>query len=321
MSYKIISFSFVKIPLKPYINEYFVAVVVNGKNKKIVQIDKKYKNVIKVGLEGKVVKKKVLDKTIFVFNPIEKSQKSDGVKVALITGSSRGIGRAIALEFARRGMIVIINSRNENRLGVETFAQIKKISPKSSYLVCDVSDEKKVQNLIGKIINKYKKIDILVNNAGIMEGKNVASMDVGLWDKVIDTNLKSMFLCCKEVISYMKNIGGGKIINLTSISGQIGYAGQSHYSASKAGIIGFTKSLAKELAGDNILVNAIAPGFIDTKILDIIPKAILSGYIENIPLKRLGTVEEVAKLVGFLASDDANYITGQVININGGLFM
>jgi 3-oxoacyl-[acyl-carrier protein] reductase len=242
-------------------------------------------------------------------------------KVALVTGSSRGIGRAIALELAKRGFSVVINNDEKPEEKVEVMNEIKKIGQQAIYIQVDVSDPDQVDEMIKKILNEFCRIDILVNNAGVVMDKKLENMSIEQWNRVISVNLTGTFNCTKSVIKYMKEQGGGRIINIASVVGEIGNFGQSNYAASKGGVIAFTKTVAKEYAKDGILVNAIAPGFIKTKILQNIPEKVMQKILDQIPLGRLGDPEEVAKLVCFLASDDANYITGQVININGGVYM
>jgi NAD(P)-dependent dehydrogenase (short-subunit alcohol dehydrogenase family) len=199
--------------------------------------------------------------------------------------------------------------------------EIKKIGQQAIYIQVDVSDPDQVDEMIKKILNEFCRIDILVNNAGVVMDKKLENMSIEQWNRVISVNLTGTFNCTKSVIKYMKEQGGGRIINIASVVGEIGNFGQSNYAASKGGVIAFTKTVAKEYAKDGILVNAIAPGFIKTKILQNIPEKVMQKILDQIPLGRLGDPEEVAKLVCFLASDDANYITGQVININGGVYM
>ena len=242
-------------------------------------------------------------------------------KVALVTGSSRGIGRAIAIELAKSGIDIVVNNHENPQEGLEVVNEINKIEQHAIYIQTDVSDPNQVEKMIEKIINEFGRIDILINNAGITRDKMLLNMDTDHWDRVISVNLTGTFNCTKAVIKYMKKHGGGKIINIASVVGEIGNIGQANYSASKGGVISFTKTVAKEYARDKIIVTAIAPGFIETKMLETIPEKVMQRILDQIPLHRLGKPEEVAKLVCFLASDDANYITGQVININGGLYM
>ena len=242
-------------------------------------------------------------------------------EVALVTGSSRGIGRAIAIELAKRGINIVINNDKDPQEGIEVVNEINKIGQRAIYIQADVSDPDQVKKMIEKIIDEFGRIDILINNAGITRDKMLENMDIDHWDRVISVNLTGTFNCTKSVIKYMKKQGSGKIINIASVVGEIGNFGQANYAASKGGVIAFTKTVAKEYAKYDVLVNAIAPGFINTKMVEGIPQEVIRKILEQIPLGRLGEPEEVAKLVGFLASDDANYITGQVINLNGGLYM
>jgi 3-oxoacyl-[acyl-carrier protein] reductase len=240
-------------------------------------------------------------------------------KVALITGSSRGIGRAIAIELAKSGIDIVVNNDKNPQEGIEVVNEINKIAQRAIYIQADVSNPDQVADMFEKIITKFGRIDILINNAGITRDKMLVNMDIEFWNSVISVNLTGVFNCTKSVIKYMKKQGGGKIINISSIVGEIGNIGQANYAASKGGVISFTKTIAKEYARDGIIVNAIAPGFIKTKMLETIPEKVMQKILNQIPLGRLGNPEEVAKLVCFLVSDDANYITGQVININGGI--
>ena len=242
-------------------------------------------------------------------------------KLALITGGTRGIGFAIALEFARNGyQIIITNSKSrEEGESAESFFRNKNYSCR--YFQADVVKEEEVKKLLDSVIDEFGRIDVLVNNAGIIIDKTIKNLSYNDWCKVIEVNLNGTFLCTREAFRHMKTLGHGKIINISSVIGEIGNIGQSNYSASKGGIISFTKSAAKEFARSGILVNAIAPGFIHTNMMENIPEEQLRQIINQIPLQRLGEPMEVAKLALFLASEDSNYITGQVFNINGGLYM
>ena len=242
-------------------------------------------------------------------------------KVALVTGSSRGIGRAIAIELAKRGVSVVINDDKNIQEGLEVTNEIKKMGQDGIYIQADVSDLSQVDKMAEKTINEFGRIDILINNAGITRDSLLENMDIDDWNEVISVNLTSVFNCTKSVIKYMQKQGGGKIINISSISAEIGNIGQSNYSAAKGGVISFTKTIAKEYARKGIIANVVAPGFIKTKMLETIPETVMQKILNQIPLRRLGDPEEVAKLICFLVSDDANYITGQVININGGIYM
>lgn len=242
-------------------------------------------------------------------------------KVALVTGSSRGIGRAIALELAKEGIDIVINNDGNPQEGIEVVNEINEIGQQAIYIQADVSDPDRVNKMTEKIIEEFGRIDVLINNAGIARDKMLVNMDVEHWNRVVSVNLTGTFNCTRSVIKYMKKQGGGKIINISSVVGEIGNIGQANYAASKGGVISFTKAIAKEYARDKIIVNAVAPGFIETKMLETIPEKVMQKILSQIPLRRPGKPEEVAKLVNFLVSDDANYITGQVINVNGGLYM
>ncbi len=242
-------------------------------------------------------------------------------KTALITGSSRGLGKAIALELAKSGANVILNASKSSSDIDNTLLDFQS---KGFIVTCakgNVSIKEDVEAIFSKIIETHGTIDILVNNAGITKDTLMLRMNEEDWDNVIDTNLKSAFLCTKSAVKIMMRKKTGKIINISSIVGVIGNAGQANYAASKAGMIGLTKSIAKEFASRNITCNAIAPGFIASNLTEILADNVKENYLNNIPLKRFGTPEEVANLVSFLASDCANYITGQVIHIDGGMVM
>ncbi len=243
-------------------------------------------------------------------------------KVALITGSARGIGKAIALELANHGANIVINDiLIENEIN-KTLEEIKQSTNKAIGIRADITKLDEVESMVKEIINKFGKIDILVNNAGITRDSLLIRMKEEDWDAVININLKGTFNCSKTVAKYMmREKKGGKIVNISSVIGLVGNIGQANYAASKAGIIGLTKSMAKELALRNINVNAIAPGFIETDMTKKLPEKVRQELQQQIPLKRLGIVEDVAKAVYFLVSDASNYITGQVINVDGGMVM
>ncbi len=243
-------------------------------------------------------------------------------KVALITGSARGIGKAIACELANHGANIVINDilpKNEINKTVEEICQI---GNKVLGIRADITIFDEVKSMTEKIVDKFGKIDILVNNAGITRDSLLIRMKEEDWDSVIKINLKGNFNSSKAVVKYMmRQKSSDKIINISSVIGLVGNIGQANYAASKAGIIGLTKSMAKELAIRNINVNAIAPGFIETDMTKKLPEKVRQDLQRLIPLKRLGTVEDIAKVVYFLVSDAANYITGQVINVDGGMIM
>ena len=238
-------------------------------------------------------------------------------KVVVVTGAAQGIGRQIALNFAKlKAKVVILDVVEETLKEAQ-----KELSSHSEclYYVVDVTDSKGVEEVINKIIDNSLKIDILINNAGITRDNLALRLSESDWDKVITVNLKGAFLCSKFCAKYMVKQRQGKIINISSIIGIIGNPGQANYSASKAGLIGLTKTFAKELGSRNICVNAIAPGYIQTKMTDVLPDKVKEEMLKRIPLNRFGTSDDVAKAVVFLASSEASYITGQVLIVDGGM--
>jgi 3-oxoacyl-[acyl-carrier protein] reductase len=242
-------------------------------------------------------------------------------KVALVTGGSRGIGRAIALEFASRGAAVVVNYNSSPDAAGEVVKQIQEAGGKAASHQADVSDFKQAEALIKFTIETFGDLGILVNNAGITRDQLIMMMPEADWDAVINTNLKSTFNCSKAAVKHMMRKRTGRIINMASVAGQMGNPGQTNYSASKGGQIAFTKALAREIAGRNITVNAIAPGFVDTEILKAMNPETLEAALKMVPLGRLGKPEEIAFTAAFLASDGAAYITGQVIGVDGGMAM
>lgn len=247
-------------------------------------------------------------------------------KTALITGSSRGIGRAIALTLAREGVNIAVNyvadEEGKNRNDAEKVKEeIIRFGCDSDIFECDVSDFQKVDATIKEVIGKFKKVDILVNNAAILRDKTLKKMSQAEWQSVIEINLTGVFNCCRAVIEHMIENGWGRIVNLSSISGQVGFFGQTNYAAAKAGVMGFTKSLAREVASKNITVNAIAPGMVETEMAKQIPENVRQEFLKQIPMGRFALPGEIAELAAFLVSDKASYITGQIIHIDGGWFM
>ncbi|HBZ10409.1 MAG TPA: 3-oxoacyl-[acyl-carrier-protein] reductase [Bacillus bacterium] len=242
-------------------------------------------------------------------------------KVALVTGASRGIGRATALALAEAGANVVVNYAGSTDKANEVAEQIRAIGREAITYQCNVSDSNAVQAMIKDTIAKFGKIDILVNNAGITRDNLLMRMKEDEWDDVINTNLKGVFLCTKAVTRQMMKQRSGRIINVASIVGVIGNPGQSNYVAAKAGVIGLTKSTARELASRGITVNAIAPGFITTDMTDELTNEQKEAMLQQIPLAKFGQASDIANAVLFLASDDANYITGQTLHIDGGMVM
>ena len=240
-------------------------------------------------------------------------------KVAMITGATRGIGKQIALTLANEGYNIVLNYRTENDELKQLKNEIESKKVKCLTVQGDVTNFEDCKQMIESAIEEFGKVDVLVNNAGITKDMLLARMKEEDFKQVIDVNLVGTFNMTKNVISYMMKARNGRIINISSVVGISGNAGQTNYSASKAGIIGFTKSLAKEVASRNILVNAVAPGFIETNMTDVLKQEVKDEIAKNIPLKRMGTPQDVANVVKFLASEDSSYITGQVISVDGGM--
>jgi len=242
-------------------------------------------------------------------------------KVAVVTGGSRGLGRGIAIELGKRGAKVVVNYHANTDAANEVVQLIKEAGSEARAVQSDVSQYDAAQSLIKAATEFGGRLDILVNNAGTTRDMLLAMMPESDWDLVIATNLKSAYNCSKAALKPMMRQKYGRIVNITSVAGLAGNPGQTNYSASKAGVIGFTKSLAKEIGGRNITVNAVAPGFVPTDLTSSLPKNLLDEAIKMTPLGRLGTIEDVAYAVAFLASDEAAYITGQVLSVDGGLAM
>ncbi|MGA2204892.1 MAG: 3-oxoacyl-[acyl-carrier-protein] reductase [Terriglobales bacterium] len=243
-------------------------------------------------------------------------------RVALVTGASQGIGHACALALAREGASVAVAARNRQKLE-ELVAEIAAAGAKASafVVVMDVSDEEQVKSGIKSALAQFGKIDILVNNAGITRDQLVMRMKRADWDAVLTTNLTSAYLCIQQVIGSMLKQRWGRIVNITSVFGQMGQAGQANYAASKAGLIGLTMAMAREVASRNITCNAVAPGFIESSMTAVLSEEFKQNAVKAIPLGRVGLPEDIASAVCFLASEEASYITGHVLNVNGGMLM
>lgn len=245
----------------------------------------------------------------------------DEKKVAFITGGSRGIGKEVALKFAENGYNIVLNYVSDKTDVEKLSKELKEKGADSLILKADVSKLEEVEEVVKQAIEKFGQIDVLVNNAGITKDNLLMRMNEEEFDKVIEINLKGTFIVTKAVTKYMMKKRQGSIINLSSVVGVGGNAGQCNYSASKAGVIGFTKSIAKELASRNIRANAVAPGFISTDMTQVLSDTVKENIYNQIPLKRMGEAKEVAELIYFLGSEKASYITGQVINVDGGMLM
>jgi 3-oxoacyl-[acyl-carrier protein] reductase len=241
-------------------------------------------------------------------------------RVALVTGASQGIGRACAMKLATAGATVSVAARNEEKLN-QLVHEITDTGGKAAAFALDVTDEEQVKSTIKSIVAQFGKIDILVNNAGVTRDQLVMRMKRSDWDAVLQTNLTAAYLCIQQVTSSMLKQRWGRIINITSVFGQMGQAGQANYSASKAGLIGLTMAIARELGSRNITCNAVAPGFIETAMTEVLGEEFKQNAAKQIPLGRVGSPADVASAVAFLASDEASYITGHVLNVNGGMLM
>jgi 3-oxoacyl-[acyl-carrier protein] reductase len=241
-------------------------------------------------------------------------------RIALVTGASQGIGQACALKLARSGATLALVARSQDKLQ-QLVSQIEAAGGKAAAFPLDVSDEEQIKSTFKAVIAQFGKIDVLVNNAGITRDQLVMRMKRGDWDSVLNTNLTSAYLCTQQAIGSMLKQRWGRIVNITSIFGQMGQAGQANYAASKAGLIGLTMAIAREVGSRNITCNAVAPGFIETAMTSNLGDDFKQNAVKMIPLGRVGSPEDVASAVAFLASDEASYITGHVLNVNGGMLM
>jgi 3-oxoacyl-[acyl-carrier protein] reductase len=242
-------------------------------------------------------------------------------QIALVTGASRGIGRAIALALGQAGAHVVINYKGNQSAAEQTLSLLRAANGNGELRAFNIADEAQVDAAVKQIVDAHQRVDVLVNNAGVTSDSLLMRMKTADWDQVISTNLKGTMLCTKVVSRQMIKQRTGRIVNLSSVVGQMGNVGQSLYAASKAGIIGFTKAMARELASRGITVNAVAPGFIDTDMTTRLPEKLREEFLRSIPLGRFGTCQEVADMVVFLAGPGGGYVTGQVFNVNGGLYM
>lgn len=240
-------------------------------------------------------------------------------KVVLITGGSRGIGKATALILAGAGVKIAVNYNSAREDAEQVAATVREKGGEAIAVHADVSDEKQVEAMTKEVLNAWKKVDILVNNAGIIKDSLLMAMSVESWDRVVNVDLRGTFLCTRAVIRGMIRQRWGRIINIGSVVGKRGNAGQTNYAAAKAGVLGFTKALAKEVANRNITVNAVTPGYVSTDVVDALPQSLKDKILGRIPQERFGVADDVANMVAYLASDEANYITGQVISVDGGM--
>jgi len=242
-------------------------------------------------------------------------------KTVIVTGGSRGIGRAIALDFAKAGANVVVNYNRSADKAEEVVKEVEALGTKGLAVQCDVSKQDDVDKLLKEAVDTFGTVDFLINNAGVTKDTLILRMKEDDWDRVLDTNLKGTFMTTKVIGKYMLKKRQGRIVNITSVVGIMGNAGQSNYAASKAGVIGFTKSVAKEFASRGITVNAVAPGFIASDMTDVLSDDVKEAYAKAIPLGKMGEPEDVANAVKFLCSDMSKYITGQVVQVDGGMLM
>ncbi len=314
MSWRLVTYTELYTPIEPYKSTYAIGIVESESGeRKVVRIDRKYFGKLRTGVKGRVVSRWTVFGEVEFFEPeIELREQ----KVVFVTGGTRGIGAAIAREFAKHGYNVAIGDIVYDEEAEKTINQIKEMSVDVLFVKVDVGDYNSVENAVKEIVGKFGRIDVLVNNAGITRDAYFLRMKEEAWDAVLRVNLKGAFNCSKAVVPYMIRQGGGVIINISSIVGLVGNIGQANYAASKAGLIGLTYSLAKELAPYNIRVVALAPGFARTRMALAVPLNILRDYMKRIPIPRLVEPEEIAKLAYHVAENDA--INGVVIPIDLG---
>ncbi len=320
MKVKLISYTDVTVPTPPYKKSTKSGIVEDEKGKRqLVRIEDEHYNILKVGMKGRI-EKRVTDFGEFNFFVPEIKGKKEVSKVALITGATRGIGKAIALELARKGFNIVINDLELPDEGAEAINEIKKGGREAIFIKADISKYEEVEKMVKDAVEKLGRMDVLVNNAGINIDRLLINMTPEQWQKVIDVDLTGTYNCTKAVLPHMMQQGGGRIVNVSSMSALDGTIGQANYAAAKGGVVSFTKTVAMEYAQYNILCNAIAPGCIKTRMTDAMPPGMLRERVSQIPLGRRGEPEEVAKLVAFLATE-GNYITGQLINISAGEYI
>lgn len=319
MKAKLLSYTNVTVPTPPYKKATKSGIVEDEKgNRQVVRIEDEYYDLLKVGMRGEIEERETDFGTFKFFIPAVKRREVK--KVAIVTGASRGIGKAIALELAKRGFNIVINDLELPDEGSEAIKEIKRGGRKAIFVKADVSKYDEAEKMMREVVEKLGRIDVLVNNAGINIDKMLINMTPEQWQKVIDVDLTGVFNCTKAVLPHMIQQGGGRIVNISSMSALDGAIGQANYAAAKGGVVSFTKTVAMEYAQYNILCNAIAPGCIRTRMTDAMPPGMLRERVSQIPLGRRGEPEEVAKLVAFLVTE-GDYITGQLININAGEYI
>jgi NAD(P)-dependent dehydrogenase (short-subunit alcohol dehydrogenase family) len=316
---KLISYTDVTVPTPPYKTSTKSGIVEDEKGKRwLVRIADEHYGILKIGMEGELEERKTDFGTFNFFIPAVEVEKKR--KVALVTGASRGIGKAIVLELAKSGFDIAINDIELAAEGQEAMEQIKKLGRSVIFIKADISKFEEVERMTREVVEKLGRIDVLVNNAGINIDKLLVNMTPEQWQRVIDIDLTGTYNCTRAALPQMIQQGGGRIVNVSSMSALDGSVGQANYAAAKGGVISFTKVIAKEYAQYNVLCNAITPGFIRTRMTDAMPPGLFRDRLARNPLGRRGNPEEVAKLVRFLVTE-GDYITGQVIGINAGEYV
>lgn len=319
MKGKLISYTNVTVPTPPYQKATKSGIVEDEKgNRRVVRIEDEYYDLVETGIEGEIEERETDFGTFDFFVPAV--ERGEEAKAAVVTGASRGIGKAIALELARNGYNIVISDIEKTGECEENMEKIEELGKEAIFAETDVSDLDQVEEMVEKTVEEFGSVDVLVNNAGINIDKLLTNMTPEQWQKVIDVDLNGVYNCTKAVLPHMVQGGGGKIVNISSMSALDGTQGQANYAAAKGGVISFTKTIAMEYAQHDILCNAIAPGFIETRMTDEMPPGVFKERLEENPLGRRGEPEEVAKLVAFLITE-GDYITGQLININAGEYV
>lgn len=319
MKVKLISHTNITVPTPPYRKATKAGIVEDKEgNRHMVRIEDEYYDLLEKGMEGEIEKRETGFGTFNYFIPAVEIEEEE--KVAVVTGASRGIGKAIALELARNDFNVAINDIEKTEECEENMEKIEEMGRKAVFLKADVSDWEQVSEMMKKTVEEFGRIDVLVNNAGINIDKMLTNMTPEQWQKVIDVDLTSAFNCTKAALPHMIQQGGGRIVNISSMSALDGAIGQANYAAAKGGMISLTKTIAMEYAQHDILCNAIAPGFIKTRITEAMPPGEFRSRLMEVPLGRRGEPEEVANLVRFLVTE-GDYITGQLINISAGEYI
>lgn len=319
MKGKLISYTNVTVPTPPYKKATKSGIVEDEEgNRRMVRIEDEYYDLLETGIEGEIEERETDFGTFDFFVPAVEIEEE--AKVAVVTGASRGIGKAIALELARNGYNVVISDIEKTEECEKNMEKIEDLGKEAIFTETDVTNLDQVEDMVEKTVEEFGGVDVLVNNAGINIDKLVTNMTPEQWQKVIDVDLNGVYNCTKAVLPHMIQGGGGKIVNISSMSALDGTPGQANYAAAKGGVISFTKTIAMEYAQHNILCNAIAPGFIKTRMTDEMPPGAFRDRLEENPLGRRGEPEEVAKLVAFLVTE-GDYITGQLININAGEYV